>query len=112
MLAGLFSARRMGAVRQGAGGPADLTVTHFRGIVECREERARHLVLCACVVSFPGRGPTGGQAHVAQLAEHLLGKEEVSGSSPDMGSNGHRGLRPSGVSSVVRVGLSTHLVRR
>ena len=26
------------------------------------------------------------QAHVAQLAEHVLGKDEVSGSSPDMGS--------------------------
>ena len=26
------------------------------------------------------------QAHVAQLAEHALGKGEVSGSSPDMGS--------------------------
>jgi hypothetical protein len=25
-------------------------------------------------------------AHVAQLAEHVLGKDEVSGSSPDMGS--------------------------
>jgi hypothetical protein len=45
-----------------------------------------------------GYGPAGGQAHVAQLAEHLLGKEEVSGSSPDMGSNGHRGLRPFGAS--------------
>ena len=28
----------------------------------------------------------GIQAHVAQLAEHALGKGEVSGSSPDMGS--------------------------
>jgi hypothetical protein len=26
------------------------------------------------------------QAHVAQLAERVLGKDEVSGSSPDMGS--------------------------
>ena len=26
------------------------------------------------------------RAHVAQLAEHFLGKEEVSGSSPDVGS--------------------------
>ena len=26
------------------------------------------------------------RAHVAQLAEHVLGKDEVSGSSPDMGS--------------------------
>jgi hypothetical protein len=25
-------------------------------------------------------------AHIAQLVEHFLGKEEVSGSSPDMGS--------------------------
>ena len=27
-----------------------------------------------------------GRAHVAQLAERVLGKDEVSGSSPDMGS--------------------------
>jgi hypothetical protein len=26
------------------------------------------------------------RAHVAQLAEHVLGKDEVSGSSPDVGS--------------------------
>ena len=26
------------------------------------------------------------RAHVAQLAEHVLGKDEVSGSNPDMGS--------------------------
>ena len=35
------------------------------------------------------RGTTGWvetSAHVAQLAEHALGKGEVSGSSPDMGS--------------------------
>ena len=30
--------------------------------------------------------PTGARAHVAQLAEHALGKGEVSGSIPDMGS--------------------------
>jgi hypothetical protein len=28
----------------------------------------------------------GIQAHVAQLAERVLGKDEVSGSIPDMGS--------------------------
>ena len=27
------------------------------------------------------------RAHVAQSAEHFLGKEEVSGSNPDVGSN-------------------------
>ncbi len=35
------------------------------------------------------------QAHVAQLAEHALGKGEVSGSIPDMGSiisDEHAGL--------------------
>ena len=30
-------------------------------------------------------------AHVAQLAEHFLGKEEVSGSSPDVGSTALHG---------------------
>ena len=30
-----------------------------------------------------------GRAHVAQLAERVLGKDEVSGSSPDMGSSFH-----------------------
>ena len=31
--------------------------------------------------------PVGaGQAHVAQLAEHILGKDEVTGSIPVMGS--------------------------
>ena len=32
------------------------------------------------------RSTTDGTAHVAQLAEHALGKGEVSGSIPDMGS--------------------------
>ena len=31
-------------------------------------------------------GWVGTSAHVAQLAERVLGKDEVSGSSPDMGS--------------------------
>ena len=31
-----------------------------------------------------------GQAHVAQMAERVLGKDEVSGSIPDMGSIGFR----------------------
>src|SRR5207245_9762652 len=35
----------------------------------------------------PFRGPmTIGHAHVAQSAERVLGKDEVSGSIPDMGS--------------------------
>ena len=29
-------------------------------------------------------------AHIAQTVEHFLGKEEVTGSSPVMGSRGHR----------------------
>jgi hypothetical protein len=33
-----------------------------------------------------GTQRTNGSAHVAQLAEHALGKGEVSGSIPDMGS--------------------------
>ena len=32
-----------------------------------------------------------GRAHVAQLAERVLGKDEVSGSSPDIGSRSGRG---------------------
>ena len=36
----------------------------------------------------PYRGPHGiSRAHVAQTAERVLGKDEVSGSIPDMGSN-------------------------
>ena len=31
------------------------------------------------------------RAHVAQQAEHFLGKEEVSGSIPDVGSTSARG---------------------
>src|SRR5262249_62199612 len=33
------------------------------------------------------------RAHVAQSAERVLGKDEVSGSSPDMGSSFHRAYR-------------------
>ena len=33
-----------------------------------------------------GMNRVGTRAHVAQLAERVLGKDEVSGSSPDMGS--------------------------
>ena len=36
-----------------------------------------------------GKG-VDGRAHVAQSAERVLGKDEVSGSSPDMGSSFHR----------------------
>ena len=32
-------------------------------------------------------GKLGFQAHVAQAVEHFLGKEEVTGSSPVVGSN-------------------------
>ncbi len=32
-----------------------------------------------------------GKAHVAQQAEHFLGKEEVSGSNPDVGSTPPQG---------------------
>ncbi len=37
-----------------------------------------------------GRGTTGDvakRAHIAQLVEHILGKNEVPGSSPGVGSN-------------------------
>ena len=36
--------------------------------------------------SLSGRGNAGGFAHVAQSAEHILGKDEVTGSIPVMGS--------------------------
>ena len=45
--------------------------------------------------------PSGGvRAHIAQLAEHFLGKEEVLGSSPNVGSTsaaspGQRGIGTS-----------------
>ncbi len=32
-----------------------------------------------------------GEAHVAQLVEHVLGKDEVTGSSPVVGSTGGHG---------------------
>ena len=38
---------------------------------------------CSCPLTA-GDGST--RAHVAQQAEHFLGKEEVSGSNPDVGS--------------------------
>ena len=38
-------------------------------------------VFCACE-------PLGSSAHVAQSVEHILGKDEVSGSIPLMGSIG------------------------
>ena len=38
------------------------------------------------VAGDPAVPPESARAHVAQLAEHVLGKDEVSGSSPDVGS--------------------------
>jgi hypothetical protein len=39
------------------------------------------------MVAYPPAAPAeSARAHVAQLAEHVLGKDEVSGSSPDVGS--------------------------
>ena len=46
---------------------------------------------------LPSKGGTkptkagAGEAHVAQLVEHVLGKDEVTGSSPVVGSTGRRG---------------------
>ena len=37
-----------------------------------------------------GTGVKDNSAHVAQMAERVLGKDEVSGSIPDMGSTGFR----------------------
>jgi hypothetical protein len=43
----------------------------------------------------PGLGPTNRKAHVAQLVEHVLGKDEVTGSIPVMGSiAGQSGEQP------------------
>jgi hypothetical protein len=38
-------------------------------------------------VRFPLPAPECNDAHVAQSVEHFLGKEEVTGSNPVMGSN-------------------------
>jgi hypothetical protein len=40
-----------------------------------------------CFVVFGRRDELLGAAHVAQLAEHVLGKDEVIGSNPIMGSS-------------------------
>src|ERR1700752_4236528 len=55
-----------------------------------RQRRAAGPLGCAQRLGVwgPGRGPhDDGIAHVAQLAERVLGKDEVSGSNPDMGSS-------------------------
>jgi hypothetical protein len=41
---------------------------------------------CGVFRPIGGDGPHREQAHVAQLAEHVLGKDEVTGSIPVMGS--------------------------
>ena len=38
----------------------------------------------------PGARYLLSSAHIAQLVEHFLGKEEVTGSNPVMGSNARR----------------------
>jgi hypothetical protein len=38
------------------------------------------------VERVPGADDAGGNAHIAQSVEHFLGKEEVTGSNPVMGS--------------------------
>ncbi len=45
----------------------------------------------------PGRGAGGAakRAHIAQLVEHILGKNEVPGSSPGVGSRSVEGVRGS-----------------
>ena len=46
----------------------------------------------------PGAGLTSGttRAHIAQLVEHILGKNEVPGSSPGVGSSVVQRVRGSG----------------
>ncbi len=48
-------------------------------------------------VRFPSPAPAcaGGRAHIAQLVEHFLGKEEVTGSTPVMGSRFRSGAKAS-----------------
>ena len=43
-------------------------------------------------VRFPSPAPKGKivYAHVAQLVEHILGKDEVTGSIPVVGSRGYK----------------------
>jgi hypothetical protein len=38
-------------------------------------------------IARDARAAPQSRAHVAQLAEHVLGKDEVSGSNPDVGSS-------------------------
>ena len=38
-------------------------------------------------VRFPSPAPSADAAHVAQLVEHVLGKDEVNGSIPFVGSS-------------------------
>jgi hypothetical protein len=42
---------------------------------------------CGVFRPIGGDGQIPSLAHVAQLAEHVLGKDEVTGSIPVMGSN-------------------------
>ena len=71
-------ARRVRRVLLHAGGCADANL---------QSGDADLLVLAASGAA--GRRPGRCQAHIAQLVEHILGKNEVPGSSPGVGSSNH-----------------------
>ena len=50
---------------------------------------------------------TGERAHVAQLVEHALGKGEVSGSIPDMGSISCVVARPGAAAGTAEINVAT-----
>ena len=47
------------------------------------------------------------RAHVAQLAERVLGKDEVSGSNPDMGSISGAVARAAGAAGTAEINVAT-----
>ena len=72
----------------GVAGSNPVSRSRFAGI----EHRPGCAGPVASVGGFGGHfgAPMGSIAHVAQMAERVLGKDEVSGSIPDMGSIGFR----------------------
>jgi hypothetical protein len=82
---GLSAARGVGGLSQMGAAPTGAVDRRGVADIGVRSVGARGVVHAACAA---GARPTDSTdcAHVAQLAEHALGKGEVSGSIPDMGS--------------------------
>src|SRR5438445_12411138 len=76
--------------------PSKLGVAGSNPVSRSRFAGIEHRPVCAGPVAMVGGfgghfgAPMGSIAHVAQMAERVLGKDEVSGSIPDMGSIGFR----------------------